>query len=108
MSIGGVTLPSEYPTNTDETDALALDVSPELGQSESVASAVCELRDLYTRAAAPAAAFPSSATVATNVVTQRFDARELTPGRYEWIWNCTLNTGAVRSFKTVLLVEDHD
>jgi hypothetical protein len=46
--------------------------------------------------------------VLSNVVTQQFDARGLTPGRYDWIWNVTLNTGAVRSFLTSLRVENHD
>jgi hypothetical protein len=46
--------------------------------------------------------------VASNVVTQQFDARELAPGHYEWIWNVTLNTGAVRSYRLLLRVENHD
>lgn len=106
-----ITTPSEYITNTDETDALSLDMAAELTGAEAVASAACELRDLTTDVdalvAAPTA-FPAVATAALNVVTQRFDARVLAPGRYSWIWNVTLNTGAVRSYRTVLRVVDHD
>ncbi len=49
-----------------------------------------------------------AATVASTVVTQRFDATVLTPGQYEWIWNATLNTGATRSYRLLLKVENHD
>ncbi len=108
MTVGVATSPSEYITNTDETDALALDVAADLGAGESVASAECELRSAYTRLAAPAGAFPQAATVASTVVTQRFDATVLTPGQYEWIWNATLNTGATRSYRLLLKVENHD
>jgi hypothetical protein len=108
MTTGVATSPSEYITNTDETDALALDVAADLGVGESVGSAACELRNSYTRQAAPGGAFPQAATVASNVVTQQFDATVLAPGHYEWIWNVTLNTGATRSYSLVLKVLDHD
>lgn len=108
MTSAVATSPSEYITNTDERDALALDVTNELTGVEAVAEAVCEMRSAYTREDAPSGAFPLAATIASNVVTQQFDARVLTPGHYEWIWNITLNTGAVRSFRTLLRVENHD
>jgi hypothetical protein len=38
----------EYITNTDEIDALALDVTAELSGSEAVSTAVCELRHVLT------------------------------------------------------------
>lgn len=108
MTTGVATSPSDYITNTDEVDALALNVAADLGLTESVATAACELRQAYTREAAPPAAFPVAATVAANVVTQQFDATVLAQGHYEWIWNVTLNTGAMRSYKTLLRVENHD
>jgi hypothetical protein len=108
MTTGVATSPSEYITNTDETDALALNASAELSASESVTNAACELRDLYTRVTPAGQFFPSGATVASNVVTQPYDARVLAPGRYEWIWTLTLNTGAIRSYRTLFRVENHD
>lgn len=108
MTTGVATSPAEYITNTDEVDALALNATADLTGTEAVASAACELRDAYTRDPAPGGAFPSVATVASNVVTQQYDARVLTPAHYEWIWNLTLNTGAVRSYRTLLKVENHD
>jgi hypothetical protein len=108
MTTGVATSPAEYITNTDESDALALDVAAEIGLTETVVSAACELRTAYTREDVTGTAFTLPATVATTVVTQRFDARGLTAGHYEWIWNVTLNTGAVRSYRTLLRVENHD
>lgn len=105
---GVATSPGEYITNTDETDALALDLSAELAMDETVVSAVSELRLMVNRVAAPSGAFPVGATVAGNVVMQQFDARVLSPGHYEWIWNVTLNTGAIRSYATTLNVQNHD
>lgn len=102
------TSPSEYITNTDETDALALNVAAELAQGESIASAACELRRTVTREDVTQTGFPQPAQVASSVVTQRFDARVLAWGHYEWIWNITLNTGAVRSYSTLLRVDNHD
>jgi hypothetical protein len=108
MTTGVATSPSEYITNTDETDALALDVTAELAVGESVADAACELLRVLTREDVSSTAFPTGAAVVGNVVTQRFDARVLASGHYQWNWNCTLNTGAVRSFTTTLKVENHD
>lgn len=102
------TSPSEYTTNTDETDALALDVSADLTSPEAVTDAACELRSSYARIDVSSTGLPVVATVASNVVTQHFDARVLEPGHYDLIWNVTLNTGAVRSYRTTLKVEDHD
>jgi hypothetical protein len=102
------TSPSEYTTNTDEYDALGLNVAPDLTGTESVAAALCEMRAAYTREDVTESGFPQLASVASNVVTQQFDARELVPGHYEWIWNVTLNTGAVRSYRLLLRVENHD
>lgn len=102
------TNPSTYITNTDETDALALDVALELGLAESVGSAVCELVNMSSDLDVTSDGFPASATVAGTVVTQRFDARPLTEGPYRWVWNVTLNTGAVRSYLTILRVRNHD
>lgn len=102
------TNPYEYVTNTDETDALALNVVPDLTGSESVQSAACELHKTYTREDVTATGMPQGAAVASNVVTQGFDARGLTPGHYQWIWNVTLNTGAIRSYESLLRVENHD
>jgi S1-C subfamily serine protease len=106
--VGDSTLPSEYVTNTDESDALALDMAAELGTGESVASAACELTSLNTGANAAVMGFPAGATVTSNVVTQVFDARGLSEGPYRWIWNVTLNTGAIRSYLTILRVRNHD
>lgn len=108
MTTGVATSPSEYITNTDEVDALALNVAADLAVGESATSATCEMRSVYLREAAPSGAFPAGATVASNVVTQQFNATVLTAGHYEWIWNVTLNTGAVRSYRTLLRVENHD
>lgn len=106
--VGDSTSPSEYITNTDEVDALALDMTLEIGAGESVASAACELTNMATGLDVAPAGFPQAATVAANVITQRFDARPLAEGTYRWIWNATLNTGAVRSYLTVLRVRNHD
>src|SRR3954464_5614276 len=108
MTTGVATDPGEYITNTDETDALALDVTAELSGSEAVTSAACELHHVLTHEDVTSTAFTLGATVLVNVVTQQYDARNLAPGRYDWIWNVTLNTGAVRSFLTSLRVENHD
>lgn len=108
MTAAAVTSPAEYVTNTDEVDALALDMTPDLGVGESVASAVCELTSMATSADVAPTGFPGAATVAGNVVTQRFDARVLAAGVYRWIWNVTLNTNAVRSYKMTLTVRNHD
>lgn len=102
------TNPTTYITNTDETDALALDMTLEISAGESVASAACELTNMATGADVASTGFPFGATVAANVITQRFDARPLAEGAYRWIWNATLNTGAVRSYLTVLRVRNHD
>jgi hypothetical protein len=103
-----VTSPAEYVTNTDEVDALALNVAADLTGSETVATAQCEMRGAYSRTEVTVIGFTSPATVNSNVVTQAFDARGLAPGHYEWIWNVTLNTGAIRSYRTLLKVESHD
>lgn len=103
-----VTSPQEYVTNTDEVDALALDVTPELGVGETVLSAACELMRMDSGADVAAAGFPTPAVPAGNVITQGFDARNLSPGPHRWIWNVTLNTGAVRSYRTLLRVTSHD
>lgn len=103
-----VTSPADYPTNTDESDALAFNMGAELGSGESIASAACELWRLEDHEDVSAVGFPSGATITTTVVTQPFDARVLTPGPHHWIWKVTLNTGAVRSYRTVLHVENHD
>jgi hypothetical protein len=96
MTTGVATSPDEYITNTDEVDALALDVTAELRGTEAVASAACELHRVLTHEDVTASAFLATATVLSNVVTQQFDARSLSPGRYDWIWNVTLNTDACR------------
>jgi hypothetical protein len=106
--IGDATIPPEYVTNTDESDALALNMAPEIGMGESVSSAVCELTGMATGEDAAALAYPAGATVTGNVVTQIFDARPLEVGSYRWIWNVTLNTGALRSYRTILRVRGHD
>lgn len=108
MTVTVATSPSEYITNTDETDALALDITAELTGTEAVATAVCELRQVYTREDVSATGVSVGATVLSNVVTQRFDARGLAPGRYQLVWNVTLNTGAIRSYETLLIVQNHD
>lgn len=108
MTSALLTSPSEYTTNTDEYDSLALDVSGDLGVGETIASAECELRSAYARVDVTEAGFPSAAVPASPTVTQAFDARLLAPGHYEWIWNVTLNTGAIRSYRLLLKVENHD
>lgn len=108
MTTGVATDPAEYITNTDEIDWLAFDATNDLTGSEAVVSAACELRTVHERIDAPAAAFLTPATQASNVVTQKFDATVLAAVHYEWIWKLTLNTGAVRSYRTVLRVENHD
>lgn len=108
MSTLSATLPAAYATNTDETDALALNMTNELAVGETVASAACELRRRDDNTDVTATGLSIPATVADPVVTQRFDARVLEPGPYWWIWNVTLNTGAVRSYRTAFNVESHD
>jgi hypothetical protein len=102
------TRPYEYVTNTNETDALGFNPTAELTGTEAVASASCELRQVYTREDVSATGMSVAATVLANVVTQRYDARGLAPGHYQWLWNITLNTGAIRSYETLLIVENHD
>lgn len=106
--ITDVTSPLEYITNTDEVDMLALDVSPDLAVGETVASAVCELVRMDTNADASDIGFPSPATILANVVSQQFDARLLSPVPHRWIWNVTLNTASIRSYRTLLRVTSHD
>ena len=102
------TSPGSYRTNTDEVDALSLNVAAELSGAEAAVSAVCELVDYSTGTDVTATAFSGAAAVNSNVVTRTFDARSLPAGVYRWVWNVTLNTAAVRSFVTVLYVESHD
>lgn len=106
--VGDSTIPAEYITNTDEADALALDMTPEIGAGETVQSAANELTDMLSGVDVASSGFPTGASVAGNVVTQRFDARPLAIGSYRWIWNVTLNTGTVRSYRTILRVRGHD
>lgn len=106
--VADATIPPEYISNTDESDALALDMTPEIGVGETVQSAANELTDMLSGVDVAPTGFPTGATIAGNVVTQRFDARLLPVGSYRWIWNVTLNTGTVRSYRTILRVRGHD
>lgn len=96
--------PPTYTTNTKELDELSLTFASDLGEGESVASAVCTLIRADTGASAPTG-LNGAAEVASPVVTQGFDARNLSQGTYRLIWDATLNTGAHRAAFTLLVLD---